>query len=194
MRGARWVCIPVGYTESIEREVDYVDACREGRTLPTSTSSRSTSTALAIPFPFRVFDRTYDGVWPDLRGFARLDDTVGITVPGAGAIPSQTTGPLLAPFMHSLRWQYQNVRLCVALLGVAPNRRLVVEWRSADSLRDFELVLHETTNIIEYAYALLPPARTVRDAVVGFQSLFGDAFAVHPGPVPNPAVIRYTPR
>ena len=57
--------------------------------------------------------------------------------------------------------------MCVATVGTAPNRRFVAQWANTRNLggnliMDFEIVLHEGTNLIDLMYRTMDTtSRTV---------------------------------
>src|SRR5206468_1943337 len=89
--------------------------------------------------------------------------------------------------------------ICAALVGAAPSRSLVIEWRDLSHQRDsewtdlsyrldpatFEVVLHESTNVVEYLYRGVGTGDVdgVTEYGVGIQSRNASSFAVHPGRV-----------
>jgi len=120
---------------------------------------------------------------------------------------------MIAPFSlrrdgQWLRLQNTGSRFCSATVGTAPNRRFAVEWNDltlddADTAMHltFEVVLHETTNVIDIFYRRLEPSTGVLArftngslADIGLAGPFRQPPVIHRGPVSTSVGLRFTPR
>jgi hypothetical protein len=105
--------------------------------------------------------------------------------------------------------QTNSAGLCVATVGTAPNRQVVVEWRDsgfgggapAGAHLDFEVVLTETTHTIDALYRRMDDATdraTGASATIGLQGTDASAFDLvgfnTAGTVRTGSALRWTPR
>lgn len=120
---------------------------------------------LATPFSFRYFSRTYRRVWVSVNGGITFQGQDAVTqqvypLPGVNvALPSSgTPNAVLAALWDD--WRATALapgggsRVAWALVGTAPNRRLVVDWQRVQLFQatgptaptySFQLHLHERT-------------------------------------------------
>jgi hypothetical protein len=208
-------CLPLPYTESAAAISGYIAACDVGRTEPLALTDQTFNyprAPLALPFAFSYFGLPQTHFVPTTGAVGFF----GTGRPsGQASLFTDTPAPanMLAPFAlrennQSLRLQTTGSRLCSATVGFAPNRRFAVEWNDL-TLRDagtemhltFAVVLHETTNILEFFYRRLEPstgvlARYTNGALadIGLAGPTGQPFVIHRGPVSTTAGIRFTPR
>jgi hypothetical protein len=198
---ASW-CQASGYREALVGDVVLLDACAgDGVRVPRTTNRtdpRYTEVPVLIPFPFRLFGVPQGRAWPSLSGmvtFGRLTDASS-PVPNANLPAAALPGPVPLP---------GATVVCARTFGVAPARRLVLEWLTPTSpepgtalLGLLEVVLSEGSETIEFLYAREAAAGTVllRDAFtnVGLQADRGTAFALHLGGIAAGTGIRFTPR
>ncbi|MFD0823721.1 hypothetical protein ACFQ0D_36590, partial [Micromonospora zhanjiangensis] len=143
-------------------------------------------TQVSCPFPVPFYGKTYAGAWVSTNGF------LSFAGPG-GAQPVNTSVPTAAlpnaavyPFWDDLRvWPDSSVR--TALVGVAPNRRFVVEWRnighygSSSARLTVEAVLSENGEIaFNYRDLTTSKPRELGDsATVGIENPTGTAAVQH---------------
>jgi subtilisin family serine protease len=135
-----------GYSCRVESP-DYVEA---GTVLP--LVGDDASIAVALPFPFTFYDQTYSG-----SVYVTTNGNLNFLIPNAfysnTPIPSPSDpNAAVYPFWDDL-YVDGSASVRTALLGSAPNRRFVIEWRNvafyADFSRrvDFEVLLHEDGRI-----------------------------------------------
>ena len=203
-------CAAAAYTEQVIAGLAFVDACTAGVHVPlkgTRTVGHAAA-AINIPFAFQLWGSDFTTVWPSTRGALVFgaephnDDGVG-----NGYLPTDAEGPLVAPFWDEiLLGDAPASDICFTLVGTAPNRQFVVEWAHAgragvgDVDLTFEVVLHETSKVIDLVYGSLVPT-TGADvafadgsrAAVGLQSGYDGVAVRHDGTVPEGGALRYTP-
>lgn len=125
-----------------------------------SVDDAMTAAAQNIGFTFNFAGVPYTTFWPTPDGFFRLGGTTS-TSQFSNSLNSTTNIPKLAAIWDdlatglggSVRYETQ---------GTAPNRRLVVEWfvtmpraTGGNANSTFQIVIYETTNVIEYRYGTL---------------------------------------
>jgi hypothetical protein len=214
--GAASTCALAGYSEEAVATLPFIDACGPGIHVPLVAASTflnprvngHPATALNLPFPFRFWGSDQTLAWPSSRGFLKLgSDAPSDIGVGNGYLPTDTFGPLIAPFWDDIQMGDAPASdICYAVTGTAPARKFVVEWAHAHrygvpgSDLDFEIVINETTRVIELAYETLAPA-TGADASwsdgsrasIGLQSGYDSVAIRHAGAVVAGGGLRYTP-
>lgn len=152
-----------------------------------------------LPFKFTLFTRTFPEGSPvnvSTNGWISLTPTVGApaewengrlpghTVPGRGFYVGHMPANLIAPFFHDLVVGETDSGVYTRVLGEAPNRRLIVEWRNFSTYDDeedpepdystrltFQAVLYEGSNDIAFLYRRLQGPLTRGDsATIGLQN------------------------
>jgi subtilisin family serine protease len=161
-----------GYTCSIPSP-HYIDA-----TDVLSLSGDDVSTTVRLPFGFSLYGQTHSSAYVSSNG--NLNFAAGNTAHRNSRIPS-TAAPNAAiyPLWDDLIIDSSS-GIYTELLGAAPNRRFVVEWRNVTfhntpSLRvDFEVVLYETGNILlQYRNVGTFFRERGDSATVGIENSFG---------------------
>jgi hypothetical protein len=170
-------CTP-GYGQTVAA-IGFVDACAAaGGTTYLQNSDDGVTGLLALPFPFTFYGTAHTQFWASADGY--------IAFSGTPAIQFNQTCPLWnANDPHPAILGYGqdlvlgNAGLCVATVGAAPNRKLVVTFKNAYLFFDtgtdltFSIMLEETTNRVDLVYQTLTSAGLRADgseAVVGIQS------------------------
>ena len=154
---------------------------------------------VALPFKFTLFTRTFPegspvnvstngwiSLTPGLRGTAEWENgrLPGHTVPGRGLYVGQMPANLIAPFFHDLVVGETDSGVYTRVLGEAPNRRLIVEWKNFSAYDDeedprpdyatrltFQTVLYEESNDIAFLYRHLEgPLTQGESATIGLQN------------------------
>jgi uncharacterized protein (TIGR02145 family) len=119
----------------------------------------ATSTGIDIGFPFCFLNNSVDHFWIGSNGWISFlpgqpDAYVAAALPNPGA-PQQA---IFAPWQDwdpSKGPQHTEGYIFYKTEGVAPDRKLIVYWKNCplyqcnDSTGSFQIVLHETTNIID---------------------------------------------
>ena len=136
----------------------------------------------AEPFNFEFYGDTYNKVFVSSNGLliptitddlivADLDTSENVDLSDTAtrpAYPPQIAPQLIAPFWADLYGPFDdNGGVYEALLGEYPNRRYIVQWyriaptpdANVNDLRNFQVILFEGSNIIEFNYG-----RTTGDA------------------------------
>ncbi|MBI5518110.1 MAG: hypothetical protein HY909_30345 [Deltaproteobacteria bacterium] len=157
----------------------FVDACAlPGHTqFLRSTSFSLTSDPVPIPFPFRFFGVPVTTLVASVSGFVVFEGSPR-TSPWNPAMYPTTSAPRPAAFLYARQLQTRTNGVCVATVGTAPNRRLIVQWSDAQHYLDssthltMELVLNEGANTLDYVYDTLTPASSTSgsSASVGMQN------------------------
>jgi hypothetical protein len=110
---------------------------------------------VALPFPVKFYGTTYTSVWVDTNGVATFVQPAG-SAWNHTAIPSAAAGGKANGAVYPF-WEDLNVdassSVRTALVGSAPNRQFVIEWRnvqffeSAGTRASFEIVFSENGDI-----------------------------------------------
>jgi subtilisin family serine protease len=158
------------------------------------------STAVPLPFPFTFYGQTYNTAHVSTNGF------LNFLAPNAtfsnSAIPS-TFAPNAAiyPFWDDL-FVDGAASVRTEVLGAAPSRRFVIEWRNvhffADSTRRlrFEVVLHENGQILtQYTDINEADGReTGNSATIGIENATGTValqYSFNESSITNNLAVRY---
>ncbi len=156
--------------------VPFIDACAApGHTafLPMTDDSEMAAT---LPFAFRYFGVLLPAGSPinvTTNGWIGMDGMTGHTL--SGSVPSPSTpNAVIAPHWSD---DYTGpTGICIATMGTAPNRTWVVAWPhsyyccSPGPDLNYEVILHETTGVIDFAYDVMSMAR---DATMGIEDQTG---------------------
>lgn len=183
--------------------VAHLDACAAPGASRLFRSQDDERTRVALPFAFRFWATDHPAGSPvnvTTNGWISLSDTTETRRSSTLGIPYEPNA-VVAPFWRDIVMSGDG--MCVATIGASPDRRFVVEWRNAtDTLNastrfTFELVLHETTNLIDFSYVALTSPYA---ASVGLENQAGtEAVSSCPADAGNycrPAVgsrVRYQP-
>ena len=217
--GGQSKCMVAGYSEETFA-ANFADACTSGVHVQLTYGSPDprppafvraaghSSSVVNIPFPFTFWGSAYTGVWPSTRGVlyfgtpARPDDGIG-----NGYLPTDTYGAAAAPFWDDIYLRdAPGSDICLSEAGTTPNREFVVEWAHAGRVGratvdlTFEIVLHETSNVVELVYG--PMSSNASDApfadgsraAIGLQSGNNGVAVTHVGAVAGVLGIRFTPK
>lgn len=154
---------------------------------------------IALPFKFTLFTRTFAegspvnistngwiSLTPGLSGMAEWENgrLPGHMVPGRGLYVGHMPANLIAPFFHDLLVGLTDSGVYTRVLGEAPNRRLIVEWKNFSAYDDeedpepdyttrlsFQVVLYEGSNDIAFLYRRLEgPLTQGESATIGLQN------------------------
>ncbi|HTO35539.1 MAG TPA: hypothetical protein VLZ72_04830, partial [Flavobacterium sp.] len=144
-----------------------------------------------LPFTFNFNGIDYNDIYIYSSGFAAF--TTGATQP----IPSGQYRPLTAVgnavglgvlgvftryTTSGLESGSPNSNIRYEILGTAPNREFVIQWKDAkrrglldeqSGLSDFQIRLKETTNIVEYWYNFHTPSTSELTAAAGYGIVIG---------------------
>ena len=154
---------------------------------------------VALPFRFTLFTRTFPegspvnvstngwiSLTPGLSGTAEWENgrIPGHRVPGRNHYVGQMPANLIAPFFHDLLVGESDSAVYTRVLGEAPNRRLIVEWKNFSAYDDeedpepdysirltFQAVFYEGSNDIAFLYRTLQGQLTQGEsATIGLQN------------------------
>jgi hypothetical protein len=208
-------CLPAPYAESTAPAGGYIDACATGRSEPfysRDVIDNRTLRPLSLPFAFRYYGRAQTLFWPGTGAWGSFGANRP-TISDVRFLQAPTGAELLQPFgahtspvpgsnSPSVWLQPSGSRICTATVGAAPDRRFAVEWNDLTignagtaAHLTFEVVLHETTHVIDFLYRRLdytPGADLEVD--VGLVGGWDDPRTIHRAPVSTAAGVRFTPR
>ncbi len=192
-----------GYTRTDEA-FPFIDACAAPGRVSLLNGANNAVASDTLPFPFEFYGATQTLLGIGSNGTLGFPTAISGGVSQPLAATSARTA--LMPFWDNL---VTAGGVCVATYGLAPTRRYVVQWKNArfnvtgdNSRMDFEVILHEGTNIIDFAYhttdsSTAPSRVTGSNATIGIvgasngqsnQYAYRTAGAVAAG-----RRIRYTP-
>lgn len=143
-------------------------------------------TDLPIGFSFDYYGTTYDTLNIGVNGAISFTQT-NITWTNNLATSSNTGINLLAPLWDDLNHlTADTAEIRWELSGTSPNQIFTIQyknisWRTQGNYVNFQVVLHETSNLIEYKYG--PSTSTdVRTASIGLNGSAGNDFiSITPG-------------
>jgi hypothetical protein len=138
------------------------------------------------PFPVKLYGNTYTSAWISANGLLTFKDPAFFGWIGSipGPVPSTAADgvPNAAVYVHWDDWVVDaQADIATRLVGSAPNRRWVVEWRNVVLFDDpaarasFEVIFDEGGGIT-FAYADIDPARPLErgsGALVGIENAEG---------------------
>jgi len=116
------------------------------------------------------FDFWFDGVRQTLftanaNGLIRLG-VAPVANTGTNSVTDTTVQPSIFPYWDDL-WVGNNGKVHYKVVGSAPTRKLVIEWKNEQVPRvgtatsgtaTFQLWLYETTGVVEFVYGAIPTA------------------------------------
>ena len=207
-------CLPAPYAESTAPAGEYIDACAAGHSEPfysRDVIDNRTLRPLSLPFAFRYYGRAQTLFWPGTGAWGSfganrptISDVRFLQAPSDERLQpfGAHTSPVPGSNSPSVWLQPSGSRICTATVGAAPDRRFAVEWNDL-TIGDagtaahltFEVVLHETTHVIDFLYRRLdytPGADLEVD--VGLVGGWDDPRTIHRGPVSTATGVRFTPR
>lgn len=164
-----------------------------------------------IGFDFQFFGLSYGDVYINTNGLLKFDSPLGFRFfealqAGQVAAPNN----FIAPFWEDLNPAANTGRIFTKLEGVAPSRRLIVQWHNLQHFRErienlpesvnFQVVLHESSNDIVFNYQTVTFGNTPYDfggsalvAIEPFDGLNALEHTVTTGNKLNPEqAIRFT--
>ncbi|WP_407951720.1 PKD domain-containing protein [Plantactinospora veratri] len=157
--------------------------------------------SVALPFPFPYYGQNHSRAWVDVNGVLSFVDPRG-SWPANRALPyAATPNAALYPFWDDLVLHPES-RVRTAVLGAAPDRQFVVEWKDvgfsgAPTARvSFQVVLSEWGQIV-FNYTALNAGRELgNSATIGIENPTGtDAvqYSVNQLVLANGKAIVFTP-
>ena len=138
-----------------------------------------------IGFNFMFNGVTYDVFGVNTNGWISLGSggTVDVTAINYFALSgtANTSLNVIAALNKDLKAYHGTSNIMFLTAGTAPNRTLTVQWTDYSQyfqntdLFDFQIILHETTNIIDFVYGdFFIGSTTASTAHVGLRSIVGD--------------------
>ncbi|UWP83836.1 PQQ-dependent sugar dehydrogenase [Dactylosporangium fulvum] len=148
----------------------------EGTVLPLTGDDNLTQ--ITLPFGFKFYGTTYNSAWVDTNGRLSFANQ-GTSTIAHGAIPSTSlpNSTIYAYWSDMVVDGSASVR--TALIGTAPNRQFVVEWRNAyqygfTSRRiNAEAVLYENGDVVTNYSGIDNTAEAGASATVGIENAAG---------------------
>lgn len=130
-----------------------------------------------LPFPFTLYGETYESMWVTTNGTMAFDSDFPSWF--NTAIPNpESPNAALYPLWDDLSGAGS---VLTATVGNAPNRQFVVEWRdfgfyygSGDDIASFEVVLHETGEIVMQYLLADHPSSQGGSATIGIENAAGN--------------------
>src|SRR5690606_11677446 len=97
---------------------------------PPSTHSPTTYSRTQIDFPMRFFDVDRSSLWIAPQGFIAFTSDGNWYYTNTNFPNTANPNGIIAPWWDDLDLQGSGAHLKTQILGVAPNRILVAEWRA----------------------------------------------------------------
>ncbi|MEU7876550.1 carboxypeptidase-like regulatory domain-containing protein, partial [Dactylosporangium sp. NPDC049140] len=159
-------------------------------------------TSITLPFPVTFYGRTYSTAWVSTNGLVSFADLTSDVPDGRAAVPDATApNAALYPFWNDLVVESDS-SVRTAVVGSAPNRKFVIEWRNVGMFGNssqrlsFEVIIAEN-GAITFNYTGLdnPPERGT-GAVVGIENAdgtVGQTYSAFREALADNQAITYTP-
>ncbi len=133
-----------------------------------SFSSDDSYATLQFPFDFKFAETTFPqgtNLYVCSNGYITIGNYATATTPSL-----TSTYSFISPLGHDLK-PITGSLASYAVTGTAPNQVLTIEWRqfqsyTSNNYYNFQIKLHETTNVIEFCYGPVTIAAT-KSAIVG---------------------------
>jgi Concanavalin A-like lectin/glucanases superfamily/Carboxypeptidase regulatory-like domain len=153
-----------------------------------------------LPFPVTLRGRSYGDVWVGTNGVLNFGIDPGADPDNAELPVADAVDAVVAPFWDDLNVD-ASASVRTGVLGTAPNRQFVVEWRNAlvkatGDRVTFEAALGENGQIAFWYGALSTPGQLGSGATVGLQGEddpIANQFLYEQAALPSNGSIRYTP-
>lgn len=156
-----------------------------GASASTAVGDDVVQDTLPIGFTFNYLGTNFTRFGVSSNGFLQMQTAAGIPSSNGNVAMHSTGTPLnaIAPWWDDLGGTVAaGSQLLYQTVGSAPNRRLIVQWTNwnsyfsgATSQINFQAVLFETTNVIEFHYGTLTPATFSpnESATIGLKGALG---------------------
>ncbi len=175
--------------------IPFVDACAQaGSTSYLQADDDGVTTLLTLPFSFTFYGTARTQYWISADGYIDFSATPTVNFGHSCPAPTTTSTPFPAIFGYGRDLFTRGTvgppasgGVCVATVGAAPNRKLVVTWEDAYIYADptshvtFSIMLEETTNRIDVVYQTLTSGNSIpADGTGAFLGLQSDTPAATP--------------
>jgi hypothetical protein len=143
-----------------------------GTVLGTASNDDTSFNGLTIGFTFKFNDVDYTQVSVNSNGFVGLGATVGSSY---NSLSSGSSNNVLAAFNTDIQSNAITGELSYLLEGTAPNQTFTIQWKSYRSFGstgddyNFQVILHETSNVIDFKYGTVVQNATDRSMQVGLR-------------------------
>jgi hypothetical protein len=154
----------------------------------TSLSGDNATASASMPFNVRIDGVNYGTVGISTNGWLEFGgNTSGTSDPSNVALPTSShSNPFLAAYWDDLQTEGNNVRY--GTVGTSPNRTFIVDYEafivpSPDSGADgiqFQVEIHETSNVISVKYRTDQFYTNGQTATIGFQGAGGASATAYP--------------
>lgn len=157
-----------------------------GATLSTATGDDGTQTLIPIGFTFNYLGTNYTTVDACANGWASFAASGSGEWTNSALFSATIPNLTMAPWWDDLEIIAGTGSILYQTQGVSPNQTFTVQWTDVHSYRisttgrtlNFQLVLYETTNVIEFRYtttALPGTLFTSESASIGLEGATGGA-------------------
>ncbi len=143
--------------------VTYSTATRTGQTIVTGTTNLGQScddcvTAVTLPFPVTFYGVQYTSAYASSNGNLQFDSSNAHWANYA-CLPDTLLGASILVYFGDLTtYSWNGDGIFTAVLGSAPHRRFVIEWRAHDALSDAaanqEIIFYEDSATISTIYGV----------------------------------------
>jgi hypothetical protein len=147
----------------------YATISGTGTLVPNASNIDDGGDVVALPFSFQFFENSYSSVWICSNGFLQFGgDNSGAFFNGpipSTDVPNNAIYPLWDDYNTSDAFNGQG-DVYTSVDGIAPNRTFTVDWANVSQYIgaggsinsvNFQVVLHEGSNNIEFRYGQLDP-------------------------------------
>jgi hypothetical protein len=130
--------------------------------LAIGNGSDDKSYALSLPFPFNFYGTDYNTVYIDSNGRLNFYSNTSYFSNLPFPCIEDKCHLVIAPFWDDLASYPPGSEVRYAIIGAAPDRRVVITWTRVEHLGDndtntFQVILYEGTNEIKFQYQTINP-------------------------------------
>jgi len=114
------------------------------------------TTPVTLPFPVPIYDAPFTSAYVSSNGNIQFNTDSGGWSTGCQPLPINGLDRAFIPYQDDLRTDETGGGIFTAVLGSAPNRQFVIEWRTTYFQRtgtaNFEVILSEDTPTLSIIY------------------------------------------
>ncbi len=138
--------------------------------------------SVTLPFSFRFNGTLYSQIYLSENGYVSFGTTNPGTTTNSSISSSNSGFEVAAPFSADLQGSASTSQLSYLTSGTSPNRIFTAEWKNMRFLGgtgqtfSFQVLLKETTNIVEFKYSTVTNTGTAGSAQVGLRGANNSTF------------------
>ena len=157
-------------------------AITTGSVYASGTTVDDQTFAATLPFTFNFDNTAYSQIYISTNGFISFGATDPLSTNYAPISATGTGYEVVAGFGRNLNSYDATTELRTETLGISPNRTFVVQWKnfsysvSSGIVYNFQIRLHETTNVVDVMYGAMTSVLNTTTGNVGLRGLTSATF------------------